>query len=53
MLPECSGNARATWDAVSVTARAGYVVLVGMGGDTVELPLSYVQDRELVITGAS
>ncbi len=52
VLLECSGNARATWDAVSVTARAGYVVLVGMGGDTVELPLSYVQDRELVITGA-
>ncbi|MGC1207115.1 MAG: NAD(P)-dependent alcohol dehydrogenase [Ornithinimicrobium sp.] len=52
VLLECSGNARATWDAVSVMARAGYVVLVGMGGDTVELPLSYVQDRELVITGA-
>ncbi len=52
VLLECSGNARATWDAVSVMARAGYVVLVGMGGDTVELPLSYVQDRELIITGA-
>ena len=26
-------------------ARAGHVVLVGMGGDTVRLPLSYVQDR--------
>ncbi len=33
-------------------ARSGRVVLVGMGGDTVQLPLSYVQDRELVITGA-
>ncbi len=52
VLLECSGNARATWDAISITARAGRVVLVGMGGDTVELPLSYVQDRELVITGA-
>lgn len=52
VLLECSGNARATWDAVSVVARAGRVVLVGMGGDTVELPLSYVQDRELTITGA-
>ena len=52
VLVECSGNARATWDAVSVVARAGRVVLVGMGGDKVELPLSYVQDRELTITGA-
>ncbi len=52
VLLECSGNAHATWDAISITARAGRVVLVGMGGDTVELPLSYVQDRELVITGA-
>ncbi len=51
-LLECSGNARATWDAVSTLARAGRVILVGMGGDTVQLPLSYVQDRELTITGA-
>ncbi len=52
VLLECSGNARATWDAVSTLARAGRVVLVGMGGDSVNLPLSYVQDRELVVTGA-
>jgi L-iditol 2-dehydrogenase len=52
VLLECSGNARATWDAVSTVARAGRVVLVGMGGDKVELPLSHVQDRELTITGA-
>ena len=37
---------------MSVVARAGRVALVGMGGDKVELPLSYVQDRELTITGA-
>jgi L-iditol 2-dehydrogenase len=52
VLIECSGNGRATWDAVSTVARAGRVVLVGMGGDEVRLPLSYVQDRELVLTGA-
>ena len=52
VLLECSGNGRATWDAVSVLGRAGMVVLVGMGGDEVRLPLSYVQDRELVVTGA-
>lgn len=52
VLVECSGNARATWDAVSTVARAGRVVLVGMGGDEVTLPLSYVQDRELQIMGS-
>lgn len=52
VLLECSGNAQATWDAVGSVARAGRVVLVGMGGDDVRLPLSYVQDRELTITGA-
>lgn len=52
VLVECSGNARATWDAVLTTARAGRVVLVGMGTDEVRLPLSYLQDRELVVTGA-
>lgn len=52
VLVECSGQARATWDAVSTLAPAARVVLVGMGGDEVTLPLSYLQDRELVITGA-
>lgn len=52
VLLECSGNARATWDAVGTVARAGRVALVGMGGDEVRLPLSHVQDRELTITGA-
>ena len=31
---------------------AGRVVLVGMGGDELPLPLSYVQDQELQILGA-
>ena len=52
VLIECSGNPRATRDAVATLARAGCVVLVGMGGDEVTLPLSYIQDRELVVTGA-
>lgn len=52
VLVECSGQARATWDAVNTLAPAARAVLVGMGGDEVTLPLSYVQDRELVITGA-
>ena len=45
--------ARATTDAIRTVARAGRVVLIGMGGDELTLPLSYVQDRELVLTGRS
>lgn len=52
VLLECSGNPAATFEAVGLVARAGRVALVGMGGDEVRLPLSYVQDRELTITGA-
>lgn len=52
VLLECSGNARATWDAVCTLAPAARVVLIGMGGDEVRLPLSVVQDREIVLTGA-
>jgi L-iditol 2-dehydrogenase len=52
VLLECSGNGRATTAAIRTVARAGRVVLIGMGGDEPTLPLSYVQDRELVITGA-
>ena len=52
VLIECSGQARATWDAVETLAPAGRAVLVGMGGAEVTLPLSSLQDRELLITGA-
>ncbi len=52
VLLECSGNARATFEAVSVVARAGRVVLIGMGGDELAIPLPRVQERELVLTGA-
>ena len=52
VLLECSGNERATVDAIGTLARAGRVVLIGMGGDALTLPLSYVQDHELVVTGA-
>jgi L-iditol 2-dehydrogenase len=52
VLIECSGNANATRDAIQAVAPAGHVVLVGMGGDELLLPLSRVQVRELVLTGA-
>ena len=32
-------------------ARAGRVVLVGMGGNELALPLSHVQNREIEVTG--
>jgi L-iditol 2-dehydrogenase len=52
VLLECSGNPRATWDGVCTVARSGRVVLVGMGGDELRLPLPRVQDREITLTGA-
>lgn len=51
VLLECSGNQQATWDGIAAIARAGRVVLVGMGGDEVILPLPSLQDRELTVTG--
>jgi L-iditol 2-dehydrogenase len=52
VLLECSGHPAATRDAIRTVARAGRVVLVGMGSDELALPLPYVQDHELVLTGA-
>jgi L-iditol 2-dehydrogenase len=52
VLLECSGAAGPTGEAIGVVARAGRVVLIGMGGDVLPLPLPVVQDRELVVTGA-
>jgi L-iditol 2-dehydrogenase len=51
VLLECSGHAAATAAAIRTVARAGRVVLVGMGADELALPLSRVQERELVVTG--
>lgn len=50
-LLECSGHPGSTRDALQVLAPAGRAVLVGMGGDSLELPLSVVQERELLVTG--
>ena len=51
VLLECSGYPPAIGDAIRTVARAGTVVLIGMGGDEIPLPLSHVQNRELWITG--
>ncbi len=52
VLLECSGSPRATTAAIRTVARAGRVVLVGMGADELALPLPHVQEHELVLTGA-
>ena len=51
VLLECSGHPGATADGIRAVARAGRVVLVGMGGDELTLPLSRVQEYELTVTG--
>ncbi|MEW2353535.1 NAD(P)-dependent alcohol dehydrogenase [Spirillospora sp. NPDC029432] len=49
---ECSGNPQATGDGIGRLARGGTAVLVGMGGDdALDVPVSLIQERELVITG--
>ena len=52
VLIECSGHPGATVEAIRAVAPAGHVVLVGIGSEEIPLPLSYVQDREITLTGA-
>ncbi|GAB3434179.1 NAD(P)-dependent alcohol dehydrogenase [Flindersiella endophytica] len=51
VLIECSGFAPAIGEAIRQVGRAGRVVLVGMGGSEIPLPLDHVQSREIVVTG--
>ena len=51
VLLECSGHPAATAEAMHTVARAGRVVLVGMGSDEVPFPVSRVQEFELTVTG--
>lgn len=51
VLLECSGHPGSTLSGIRSLAPAGRAVLVGMGGDTLEVPLSLVQERELLVTG--
>lgn len=51
VLIDCSGNSGAIRAAIELVAPAGRVVLVGMGGDAYPMPMSTVQERELVVTG--
>ncbi|WP_382309359.1 NAD(P)-dependent alcohol dehydrogenase [Herbiconiux sp. UC225_62] len=51
VLIECSGNAAATHWAIGRMANLGRVVLVGVGGSDLVIPLGTVQSRELAIDG--
>ena len=51
ILLECSGRAEAVADALPTMARAGRVVLVGMGTEEMPLPISRIQEYELTVTG--
>jgi L-iditol 2-dehydrogenase len=48
---EASGATPAILTGIRNVAPAGRVVLVGMGADEVALPVSLIQNRELLITG--
>jgi L-iditol 2-dehydrogenase len=51
VLLECSGNAQATRWGIRLLGLGGRAVLVGMGGESLDLPLSVVQERELHVSG--
>lgn len=51
VLLEGSGHPGATIDGIMALAPAGRAILVGMGGAELALPLSRVQERELIVTG--
>jgi L-iditol 2-dehydrogenase len=51
-LLECSGHPAAVQAGIAALRPAGTAVLVGMGpGETAELPVSLIQNRELWVTG--
>jgi L-iditol 2-dehydrogenase len=51
VLLECSGVPVAAGQAIRKVGRAGRIVLVGMGGDEIPLPLAHVQNFEIEVTG--
>jgi L-iditol 2-dehydrogenase len=51
VLLECSGRPAAINEAIRAVNRAGRIVLVGMGGDEITLPLAHLQTYELELTG--
>jgi len=48
---ECSGVPAVATESAARLGRAGRMVLVGMGGDAVTLPLSHLQQHEIEVSG--
>lgn len=48
---DASGNGRAVLSAFPTVIRGGTVVLVGMGADTLDVPIAMIQHREITLTG--
>jgi L-iditol 2-dehydrogenase len=52
VLLECSGHPGAVRAGIRALAPAGTAVMIGMGpGDTMEIPLAVIQNREIWLTG--
>ena len=48
---DASGAPQAVRSGIKAVAPAGRVILVGLGADDVELPVSYIQNREIWLSG--
>ncbi|MGZ4493869.1 MAG: zinc-binding dehydrogenase [Nocardioides sp.] len=48
---DASGAPQAVRSGIRAVGPAGRVILVGMGADDVELPVSYIQSREIWLSG--
>lgn len=48
---DASGASQAVRSGIKAVAPAGRVILVGLGADDVELPVSYIQNREIWLSG--
>lgn len=52
VLLECSGNQQALMDGIRALRPAGVAVVIGMNpGETLNIPLSFIQSREITLTG--
>ncbi|GAB3618472.1 NAD(P)-dependent alcohol dehydrogenase [Okibacterium endophyticum] len=48
---DASGSGRAVYSGIKAVRPAGVAVLVGLGNPDLTLPVSHIQDREIVVTG--
>jgi len=48
---DASGAPQAVRSGIKAVGPAGKVILVGLGADDVELPVSYIQNREIWLSG--